>query len=620
MTESKNLPPDNVIALSRYRAQLGRGRKLRRSEALMDSSNPEAAIRALPGDELYYVLHETGPRDALEILVHASAGQLQTVMDFAIWERDEIAPARLAEWLEVLAEAPPEKIGEWIGGMDVELVGLILTTSMTIYDLSDGEPPDEPQGIFYPTPDRLFVLDVRGLALDGVDLGEEGRAEAAEAAEREGDEGDSAAQESARAVIRIIDNLYRSDRVLARRLLVAARGELPSTLQEMAYRWRNGRMADLGFADPWEALEVYRELDPASVRIGEATGAASRVRPLHGDGKNGDSLRAPLALIDKLGSGSPFARAVSRLTAPDQVAELHFALVTLGNRVLSADRVTPGDDDAVAMVLGRMLATLDIAIEFLAHGDDERATEAVRNVSVVRLFRLGVSLIGKVRRLARALERRGPFAALGPGLFEDTDAQVIAAVTHFRAAFPRILDEPPKNGERPFASMADVARATAAIKEAAAAQALLYALGVRAEHISADAVTTTTGGAETADAAAVDAGVLARTALVARLLASDSSAKRDPSMTFRPLTLEEVREFEALTRVPGQDKGKDEDLSSMKLSDKLTRKVKAILDAVAPEVLIDSARKVAERWVAGLAPLEPVLVRKPPARPTRRRR
>ena len=92
----------------------------------MASPNPEAAIRALPGDELYYIVHEAGPRDALDILVHATASQLQVVMDFALWERDEIAPERLAEWLEVLSEAPPEKIGEWIAGLDIELVGLLL--------------------------------------------------------------------------------------------------------------------------------------------------------------------------------------------------------------------------------------------------------------------------------------------------------------------------------------------------------------------------------------------------------------------------------------------------------------------------------------------------------------
>ena len=413
--------------------------------------------------------------------------------------------------------------------------------------------------------------------------------------------------------------------MLARRLLVGVRAELPSTLQEMAYRWRNGRMADLGFADHWEALEVYRELDPASVRIGEATGPASRVRPLHGDPRTGDSLRAPTALAERMsGSNSPFSRAVAGLTSPDEVAELHFALVALGNRVLAADRVTPGDDEAVNAVLARMLATLDIAVEFLAHGDDAHAVEAVRTVPVVRLFRLGVSLVGKVKQLARALESKGPFAALGPGLFEDADAAVIEAVTRPRPAFPSLLDDPPKAAERPFASMADVARATEALKEAAAAQALLYALGVRAEHIHTDAASTsepwkgseppaTPDRMQSENGDAIDAGVLARTALVARLLAADSSSKREQPMSFQPLTTDEVREFQALTRVQGS---KDHE---MKLSDKLTRKAKAILDAAAPGALAEAARKVAERWIAGLAPLEPVLVRRPATRAPRRR-
>jgi hypothetical protein len=442
--------------------------------------------------------------------------------------------------------------------------------------------------------------------------------------DREADATDSATardeggeqSESARAMIRIIDSLYRSDRVLARRLLVGVRAELQSSLQEMAYRWRSGRMADLGFADHWEALEVYRELDPATVRIGEATGPASRVRPLHGDGRPGDSLRAPTALAERLSGGtSPFARAVAGLTSPDDVAELHFGLVALGNRVLAADRVTPGDDEAVNAVLARMLATLDIAVEFLAHGDDAHAVEAVRTVPVVRLFRLGVSLIGKVKQLARALERKGPFAALGPGLFEDPDAAVIEAVTRPRPAFPSLLDDPPKAAERPFASMADVARATEALKEAAAAQALLYGLGVRSEHIHTDAVAATPDGmqSQSGDGGAIDAGVLARTALVARLLAADSSSKRDQPMSFQPLTTDEVREFQALTRVQGS---KDPE---MKLSDKLTRKAKAILDAAAPGALAEAARKVAERWIAGLAPLEPVLVRRPATRAPRRR-
>jgi hypothetical protein len=196
------------------------------------------------------------------------------------------------------------------------------------------------------------------------------------------------------------------------------------------------------------------------------------------------------------------------------------------------------------------------------------------------------------------------------------DAEVIAAVTRIRPDFPRILDVPPRAGDRPFASIADVARATAALKEAGAAQAMLYALGVRVEHIGTDAVTTSPDGGESDDATAVDAGVLARTALVARLLADDSSPRGNPSRPFRPLSRDEVREFETLTRVQASEK----DASPMKLNDKLSRKVKEILDAASPAALLEAARKVGERWIAGLAPLEPVLVRRPPAGRTPRRK
>jgi hypothetical protein len=602
MAESKETEPDNVIALSRYRAQLGRGKKLRRADALFAAPNPEAAIRALPGDELFYVVHES-PRDALEILVHATAPQVRTVMDFALWERDEVAPARLAEWLEVLAEAPPEKIGEWFAGLDVELVAFLLLRTSTIYDLSEGEPPEEPEGTFYPTPDRLFVLDVRGLPEVETDGGGQGHGE------------DGQPPDSARAMIRIVDNLYRADRALARRILVGARAELPSTLEEAAFRWRAGRMADLGFADPWEALEVYREIDPATVKVGEEPEVATRLRPVTSDG-GGDSLRAPRALVDRLGGSSPFARAVSRLTSPDDIAELHFALVALGNRVLAADRVSPGDDDAVAAVLDRLHATLDIAVEFLARGDDERAVAAVRSVPLMRLFRLGVSVIGKVRRLALALERRGPFGTSAPRLFEHDDAAVVESVTRLRPLYPRLLDEPPRNGERPFASIADVARATEALRTAAAAQALLFALGVRPEHLTPATLEGTTG----ADAAALDAGVLARTALVARLLAAGgSSAAGDPPTSsappFRPLTPDEIRAFGAPAPVPGRKE------PAMRPGEKIKEKAKAIIEALTPPGLGEAAAKVAERWIAGLVPLEPVLVRQPtrPGAPRRKR-
>ena len=167
-------------------------------------------------------------------------------------------------------------------------------------------------------------------------------------------------------------------------------------------------MADLGFADYYEALEVYRELDPASVRIGEATARRRACDRSTATGGDGASLRVPTALAERLSDsdGSPFARAAQELAAGDEVDELHFALVALTNRVLAADRVAPGDDEAVTAVLER--AARHAGSRDRVPGPRRRRARgaaALRTIPLVRLFRLGVSLIGKVKRLALALRR-----------------------------------------------------------------------------------------------------------------------------------------------------------------------------------------------------------------------
>jgi hypothetical protein len=538
-------PGGTVIALSRYRAQLQRGRRARRVDEIFASPDPERVIRALPGDELFYLISEIGFPEALDVLQHATASQVQTVLDFALWERDQVPSERADEWLRALVMAPPATVVAWIRGLDVELCALLLRRRARIYDLSIDEPPDEPEGSLLNTPDNLFTLDLLG----------------------EGDEPG--------VTHRLVDALYREDQTLARRLLIGVRSELDSELEELAYRWRSGRMADLGFVEFYEALEAYRELDPAQVAVQAGGG---RARPAT---ERASYLRLPGALAERLAAGgTPFARAVAAVADADEVAELHFALVALCNRVLSADRVSPADHDKVAIVLARVASTLDLAVEFLGRGSDERATAAVVSVPMMVIFRVGVSLVAKVKKLALALERQTPFARAGLHLFEPEDSDVLAAVTQLRPLFPRRLDAPPAAGERPFGSLGDVATATAALERAGAGIILLHGLGARPEQMEALL--------EGVDPSAVDAGVLARTLLVDRLTGGTGGPpRRLPA--------------DALTRFAERFPGGG-------AAPLLQREVRDILTSVAPgRTLTPAMSEVAARWAGSLLPLEPVL-------------
>jgi hypothetical protein len=543
-----------VVALPRYRAQLDRGRRSRRADALLAGADPVSAIRALPPDEFFYVLHELGFPEALDIMVHGTAEQVQGALDLAIWDRDQISTEHADEWLAAMAEVPYETVAAWARGLDVELLALLLRQRARIYDLSLEEPPDEPEGSLFDTPDRLFTLEL---------LGDE---------------------QTQRTTQHLVENLYRADQSMMRRFLVGMRSELDAELEETALRWRSGRMADLGFVDFYQALEVYRELDPASVHL--EPGPVASTRPP--DESAADShLRLPVVMADRLAGATPFARAVAGLTSAAEVADLHFALVALCNRVLSADQVAPGDDPAVAAVLARVAATLDLAVEFLSRGDDAAGLAAVRRVPLTELFRLGISLVGRLRKLARSFVRNSLFAALRPTveLWEPEDADVIAALTKLRPLFPRLLDNPPTAGERPFGSLHDLATATAAVERAGAALALVVGLGVRPEHISPERL----GGVGVSDPAVVDTGLLARTVLVQRLLGQAPGP-------IEPLPAEAISSF------------KDKFNHSPQHIEIMAKSAADILQSAAPGAHFTPATQaVATRWLHGLAPLGPVL-------------
>ncbi len=558
----KSESKDNLVALSQYRARLARGQRARRADELFATPDPAAAIRALPPDEFYYVLHELGFPEAMEILVHGTAEQVQTVLDFALWDRDHVTLEKSDEWLAALVEAPPEVLGKWAQGIDVELLALLLRQRARIYDLSLEEAPDEPEGVLWDTPDRLFTLEFLGQP------------------------------DQVRVAQHLCDSLYRYSPVLMRKMLVGVRADDNAELEEMAYRWRSGRMADLGFVDFYEALIAYQELDPSSVRIAEVPSESPRPR---GESIDDIHLRLPVVMAERLSGKSPFARAVGGLQTREETADLHFALVALCNRVLSADRISPSNDEGIRFALERLSATLDLAVEFLARGDGERETAAVRTVPLLDLHRLGVSLIGKLRRLASSLVRDNPFASLRPAIdiFEPEDGEILTSLTRVRPLFPRILDAPPAQGERPFSSLADLAAGTRAVERAAAAVALLAGLGVRPEALvpqALEALAKSAGGRSGAlDPATIDAGVLARTVLVARLL----SGQPAPLATLPRAAIDKFR--------------KNFNYDQERSESTRIHAIEVIRTCSNLSALDGARREVASRWADSLCPLGPVL-------------
>lgn len=400
--------------LARLRAQIAAPRGMRRIDALLSHDDAEGVIAALAPSEVFELVHEAGFEDAADLIHLATPEQIQGCLDLDGWNKDQVEIVPMYPWLSALIDAGFEKLGQVFGALDVELRALIMQRMVKVYDLTLGEePPDDSEAPFLPTVDRFFVLEL---------LGDE---------------------ESQRLITRLIDDLYRADADLARHTIMAARSEPAAELEEQSYRWRSGRLADQGYVDFYEALDLFRPLDASQVHVGEGTEDR-----LVGD----DRHQMPLAIAEEVIGRGFLARAMAAIEEPGEGERLEAALMVLVNNVLAAGRAKPGQAEVVRRGALYATSTLSLGLETVVRGDLVRAPQALRTISMHRLFRVGYTVTHKLARLAQALASRS--VAAGSPVKE-----LVAGLCSPRPLLARAADQPPAPGLRPFESQADLRRA-----------------------------------------------------------------------------------------------------------------------------------------------------------------
>lgn len=418
--------------LARLRAQLAGPRGYRRIDALLSSEDAPAAVAALTPNEVFELVHEVGFEDAQPLLELVTPAQYQGCFDLEGWQKDELEVVPLKPWLASLMETGFEKVGEVWGALDAELRALILQRQVRIWDVSLGEEPEEDNdNPIMATPDRFFMIELKG------------------------------DDDTQRLIQHLVEDLYRADADLARHTIMSARSEPPAELEEQSYRWRSARLADLGYVDFYDALDLFRPLDADKVQIGEGTQ----------DNIAAEESRLPLVVAEEVLGRSFLARAIGSIDDPVIAERIEAALMVLVNKVLAAGRAKPGQGEVLRRGALYATATLSLGLETISRADLGRARDALRTISLQRMFRVGYTVTTKVARLAQALAARS-ITAGSPA------KELVAGLCSPRPLFSRAADEPAIPGMRPFESTADLRRAGEILAGLTLRIALVEGLGV----------------------------------------------------------------------------------------------------------------------------------------------
>lgn len=432
-------PPEGPLA--RLRAGLAAPRGTRRIDALLSATDAGAAVAALAPTEIFQLVHDVGFADAADLILLATPEQIRGCLDLDAWDRDKALVEPMKPWLTAVIEAGYEKLGQVWAGLDPELRALFIQRHTEIFDLTLEETPDDEdeqveEKPVYMTVDRFFAIRL---------LGDE---------------------DTVRLLIQIFDDLYRADADLARHTIMAAKSELSTELEEQSYRWRSGRLADLGYTDFYDALELFRPLAADQVAIGEGT-EDHRVIEVDPDPER----LLPVAIAEEVVRQSFLARALGRVTDPTESERLETAILLLVNKVLAAGRAKPGQAEVMRRAARYATATVALGLETVARGDLDRAVAALRSIALVRLFRVGYTITLKLARLAQSLATRAATAG-------SPARELVAGLSSPRPLFAGAAEIPPAEGMRPFEAQADIRRAAELMTQLAARVALVEGLGV----------------------------------------------------------------------------------------------------------------------------------------------
>jgi hypothetical protein len=407
--------PDQVARLSQVDAKT-------RQELILSSRYSLDLARSLSPEMLFYTIKEIGLTDAMSLLALASPEQVRDMMDLDCWCKDQLDDRRTLTWLMLLDESGSGKLAQWALRADVELLVLLVRRHFEIVRKADiEEDPDFNQSLYFTFDDQYLLRFI-------------------------GDEEPILHLLLER--LRVLD--YRMYTYILENCLM----ELDSSLEEGAFRWRTARLADRAYPDYEEAEALYRAVSPESIRL-ERFPRVERRQLRFAEGETLVPSDHALMLLDVVDS---FFLRVLDSVSPEMIETVGLDLAVLTNQVVIAEGCDPGEVGEVRRCVDLAHNYLNIGLEYVAQGDEDKAVRLLQETMLRPFFQIGRSLTLRLgqqaRQVASTLQREvgEQWAALVDSPFREA----IAGVQRRLPLFFRGLESAGEILFRPFRTVRDV--------------------------------------------------------------------------------------------------------------------------------------------------------------------
>lgn len=421
---------------------------------ILDHPEPTALIHSFAEEDFFFLIHDIGPTDSLELLAMASSRQWEYILDVEIWQWDRIDLKAATHWLNLLLKAAPSRFINWALRDKPDLIEYYMNKTIEVCIREHDQEPSELGGEFFTYDDIFYVRLV-------------------DSPEKRESEPEALEQQQAF----LGDMLYRlamTDHVRYQETLLRSVNVLPAESEEEAYRFRNVRLAEKGFLPFDEAVGVYQ---PTSIRA-----IKTQEKEIPRERTQAHFLPIPLNHLAFLEKDNRFTRALSIISLDETLQQIQIEFAGLCNQIASADQKPIHDRDELRDIVKKACGYLEIGLERLAGKkkglDDNKTAALIRSYPLIDIFRLGYGLVLKLRQRAKQWQQQSWFASnrLALSFWDEFLVGVIGGLLVNR---PKFFDNFQTDSlYREFLSLSDVKTTHNALKQAMAFDDMLSCMEI----------------------------------------------------------------------------------------------------------------------------------------------
>ena len=343
----------------------------KRLDLILMSENAMEIVRNMPAPELWITIKEVGEEDSIELLQMAHPSQFQHFFDLEWWHEDKIDPLQVAWWLKLMNEASPQTVVNWFDQAQSELLITTFSKFFNVYKTDPDDEGSEPWRSFK----NIWTLDgtYHVHFLDPYIAPTIQRALSAIRAEKE------------MKYYALLDGIDFNEMV---------------EVENSAKYFRDARLADYGFVDFTEALDIYAPIYNFELKALEKERIGKSKIEIE------DEPKIFISYPVVYGETPPLLQnALSLIDDKEALEEIWAGLATLASRIQIADKMDMTKLVSAKNALKKAAAFVDMGLQRWAEGDPEKAALILAGQNIQTIFRAGHTRLLKLGHAAQNLKK-----------------------------------------------------------------------------------------------------------------------------------------------------------------------------------------------------------------------